>query len=137
MANNYNPCTMSPFISKTLVSDKDMETLSECQIECEVIGSHYYFYAQFGINNEEEAIKTFQKIIRKSKKKLLYVSIHGCSYCDKMRSDNFSGFATFITARSYKYIDTMSWVDKQITKAEHNYKKTKIRRHLKRTREIL
>ena len=70
--------------------------------------------------NLENAALFIQQFLRKFRPDG-YVSLTWAATCSKMRAGEFGGGAAFITAENIEFMDSYSWVDKQI--AEFKEKK--------------
>ena len=78
----------------------------------------YIFSEESG--NLENAALFIQQFLRKFRPDG-YVSLTWAATCSKMRAGEFGGGAAFITAEKIEFMDSYSWVDKQI--AEFKEKK--------------
>lgn len=104
MADNYEQATVEPTIPETAVSEEELSILEQCGFEWVKEHNHLYFYAQDGINDEEDWIGTFQNILGKTPDTSSIV-VQGAYTCSKMRPGEFGGFLTYITKDNHKFAD--------------------------------
>jgi hypothetical protein len=103
MADNYDQCTVDPFLPKSWFTDKDIQNLEAQGFTlAEEDKKHYYLFASEGVcpPYEEEDIVEWRDILQnilKRKKSDIQIIIEGCFYCSKMRMGEFGGHVTLIT----------------------------------------
>lgn len=104
MSNNYEAATVNPYFPPKVIK-KFAAELDELNVQYEDDG---YVYVEDGCHDWDAFIAILQKMLKAARMKYCYVQ--GASWADKMRHDEFGGFAQFITPDDCIFINTGSWV---------------------------
>jgi hypothetical protein len=116
MANNYSQGTIQPSVPEKYLTPDIIEDLESFGITCEFTEKDktYYLFIEFGLDDEEEAVKVLQSILQKWEKvskKRRYFEIGIANTCDKLRPGEFGGSAIFITPKSIKWENTYTFLE--------------------------
>ena len=130
MANNYCQATISPTLPATLFRDEELESLSiACGLSAEKDGDCLYFFAEeyFSEEGEDEdaegvnCLALMQEKLRQLDPTAYpHISIQGAAFCNKMRPDEFGGFAYFITRDDIRSVSTWQWLFEQSPACDHS-----------------
>jgi hypothetical protein len=123
MANNYDQATISPALPASLFSEAELRSLSvACGLSSESDGDDLYFFAELsfsdeGEDEEGEGVEVLALLQAKLRQLDMtaypHITIHGASICDKMRADEFGGFAYVITRDNIRSLSTWQWLANQ------------------------
>jgi len=119
MANNYMPATVYPYFPQALIT-ANSEELSELGVSWESDG---YMYLEDGSEDWDRLVALIQAMLLEwnltdPDNASKYAYIKAAFYCDKMRQDEFGGFAAFITPADTIYHSTDTFIMEQIEKLE-------------------
>jgi hypothetical protein len=127
MTDNYVQATISPELPEGIFAEDELSVLeAACGIEWEKIGDHVYYFApgSFREEGEGEDGETIDCLgLLQEKLRLLdpeaypHIVIHGAATCDRMRPDQFGGFAHLITRDRIRSISTWEWLEEQTESA--------------------
>ena len=123
MANNYSQATISPALPASLFSEAELQSLAvACGLSCERCRDELYFFAETcfldrGEDDDGFGVDCFALLQEKLRQLDMtaypHITIHGASTCDKMRPDEFGGFAYVITRDDVRYLSTWQWLADQ------------------------
>ncbi len=123
MANNYSQATISPALPASLFSEAELRTLTvACGLSSESEGDDLYFFAEVsfgeeGVDEEGEGVDVLALLQAKLRQLDMtaypHITIQGASTCDKMREDEFGGFAYVITRDDIRSLSTWQWLANQ------------------------
>lgn len=69
-----------------------------------------YFNQDGSLCDDIEVAEIFQNILHRLPQNVEYIEIHGADTCDKLRMDNFGGFAFYITRSEIDFFSTWDWL---------------------------
>jgi hypothetical protein len=123
MANNYNQATISPALPASLLSEAELQSLAvACDLQWKIEGDDLHLFAEtfFSDEGEDEQERKVDLVsLLQAKLRQLdmtaypHITIHGASTCDKMRADEFGGFAYVITRENVRIMSTWQWLANQ------------------------
>jgi hypothetical protein len=123
MANNYDQATISPALPASLFSEAELRSLAvACGLSSERDGDDLYFFAEtcfFEQGEDDDGFGVDLVSLLQAKLRQLdmtaypHITIHGASICDKMRADEFGGFAYVITRENVRHLSTWEWLANQ------------------------
>jgi len=122
MSNNYEPGTIQPFFPKKVAlnySDAlgDLGVTVTDGVSSDPEMSYLYFDDH--VMDIDELVALLQKMIVEAE--MDFCTIEAAAYCDKMRPNEFGGWAGFITKDDTQWINTGSW----LARRELEFKKSK------------
>lgn len=133
MSNSYAPSTVSPYIPKNLIYDKEVKFLEKCGLFLESVGDNYFIYTEEGadydgeqayeeasdISDDDNPIPAnwsvysiFQKVIERSNGIIKEIIIEGANYADKLYEGSCGGFIVRVTKDNVQSSDTQSMLRK-------------------------
>ena len=120
MANNYSQAAISPALPASLFSEAELQSLAvACGLSCERCGMNSISSLRLAFSIGERMTKATASIaLHCCKQKLRqldmtaypHITIHGASTCDKIRPDEFGGFAYVITRDDIRSLSTWQWL---------------------------
>ena len=131
MANNYTQSTVEPYLPLT-ARERDM--LADCGAYLDKVdgGKYYIYFPEFmgdalvevQVNEDGDEIEVYEEveyILQRILKRLdpaeyTHITVQGSWTCDKMRPDNFGGFASLITRDKVESINTWDALQDMIRK---------------------
>lgn len=118
MSNNYESGTVAPYFPTTVVR-KFNDRLGNLTVQ-EGVGddaSLSYLYFEENISEIDEIVAVLQDMLVVAD--IPFCTIEAAAYCDKMRPNEFGGWAVFITPDEDRWMNTGSWLASQEENLKH------------------